>query len=278
MTDNLKASELKLDTDTELVPVLPAADLGDDFMNRMNNVLSGNISTNANMPNEPLNVSAEGAKEETEEKSEQEKISSQEKGVSAQQSSAKTPNVEEPESLEQGDNVSAKEEENQDKQQLEQNQKTEVNFAESFYNYQMAVEAESNKKDRIISTLHNQNKELKNMLFVTGISLKNQNLAIEQMSKDIGVKMESIINKTNTLDMIGDKIDQDYAEFKDDFASILNSDSYVYLQIENPISNKNGFDLSSIFNENDNKKLLALQSDLREADKKLMGYKANRSK
>ena len=278
MTDNLKASELKLDTNAEVIPVLPAADLGDDFMNRMNNVLSGNISTNANMPNEPLNVSAEGAKEETEEKSEQEKISSQEKGVSAQQSSAKTPNVEEPESLEQGDNVSAKEEENQDKQQLEQNQKTEVNFAESFYNYQMAVEAESNKKDRIISTLHNQNKELKNMLFVTGISLKNQNLAIEQMSKDIGVKMESIINKTNTLDMIGDKIDQDYAEFKDDFASILNSDSYVYLQIENPTSNKNGFDLSSIFNESDNKKLLALQSDLREADKKLMGYKANRSK
>lgn len=278
MTDNLKASELKLDTDTELVPVLPAADLGDDFMNRMNNVLSGNISTNANMPNEPLNVSAEGAKEETEEKSEQEKISSQENGVSAQQSSAKTPNVEEPESLEQGDNVSAKEEENQDKQQLEQNQKTEVNFAESFYNYQMAVEAESNKKDRIISTLHNQNKELKNMLFVTGISLKNQNLAIEQMSKDMRVKMESIINKTNTLDMIGNKIDQDYAEFKEDFASILNSDSYVYLQIENQTSSKNSFDLSSIFNESDNKKLLALQSDLREADKKLMGYKANRSK
>lgn len=278
MTDNLKASELKLDTNAEVVPVLPAADLGDDFMNRMNNVLSGNISTNANMPNEPLNALAEGVKEETEEKSELEEISSQENGVSAQQSSAKTPNVEEPESLEQGDNVSAKEEENQDKQQLEQNQKTEVNFAESFYNYQMAVEAESNKKDRIISTLHNQNKELKNMLFVTGISLKNQNLAIEQMSKDIGVKMESIINKTNTLDMIGDKIDQDYAEFKDDFASILNSDSYVYLQIENPTSNKNGFDLSSIFNESDNKKLLALQSDLREADKKLMGYKANRSK
>lgn len=277
MTDNLKASELK-DTDAELVSVLPVADLGDDFMNRMNNAFRGNISTNANMPNEPLNALAEGVKEETEEKSELEEISSQENGVSAQQSSAKTPNVEEPESLEQGDNVSAKEEENQDKQQLEQNQKTEVNFAESFYNYQMAVEAESNKKDRIISTLHNQNKELKNMLFVTGISLKNQNLAIEQMSKDIGVKMESIINKTNTLDMIGDKIDQDYAEFKDDFASILNSDSYVYLQIENPTSNKNGFDLSSIFNESDNKKLLALQSDLREADKKLMGYKANRSK
>ena len=110
-------------------------------------------------------------------------------------------------------------------------------------------------------------------MLTTGVLLKNQNIAIEQMPQDVKTKIVSIKDRTIMLDKIENKIIQDYTEFKSNFASILNSDSYVYLQIENPASNKNSFDLSSIFNENDNKKLLALQSDLRTADKKLMSYR-----
>lgn len=93
------------------------------------------------------------------------------------------------------------------------------------------------------------------------------------MPQNVKAKIVSIKDRTVALNKIENKIIQDYAKFKSNFAFILNSDRYVYLQVENPTSDGNNSGLDNIFNENHKKRLLALQSDLRTADKKLMSYR-----